>query len=92
MSRTTRGYGKLNITQQGKALALLRSGVTQQAVAEQLGVSKNTIAGLWARRGEPVHRPDPTTLFERCDALHRKLDAVLAETVGVGRIVVEKKS
>lgn len=44
------------------------------------------MAGLWHRQGEPECRVEPSTLFERCDALHARLDAVLAENVGVGRI------
>ena len=30
--------------------------------------------------------PDPSTVWDRTAALHAKLDAVLAETLGVGKV------
>ena len=82
------GLKTLSVEQQNRVLEMLRSGETQDAVANRLGVTKNTIAGVWHRRGEPVHQSgiEPTTLYDRCDAMHAKLDAVLAATMGVGRI------
>ena len=83
----TRGWGVLRAAQQDQALDMLRSGMTQQATADQIGVSKNIIAGIWNRQGDPVAMRDAATLFARCDALHAQMDAVLAETLGVGKIV-----
>ena len=69
------------------ALAMLESGLSQKAVARRFGVSKNTIAGLWHRHGSPqIMHPAKTTMAERLEALHARLDAVLAATLGVGRI------
>ena len=72
------------------ALAMLKSGLSQKEVARRLGVSKNTIAGLWHRHGSPKG-PAKTTMAERLDALHARLDAVLAATLGVGRIPGSEK-
>jgi hypothetical protein len=63
-------------------------GLSGGEIGIRLGLTKNTIAGM-AHRGEWMARGPrslPTTVFQRCDALHAKLDAVLAETVGVGKI------
>ena len=65
---------------------MLQSGEPQKAVAQAFGVTKNVIAGVWARHGEPGTRREPTTLHNRLDALHAQLNRVLAETAGVGRI------
>jgi hypothetical protein len=59
--------------------------MTQQAVADRLGVTKNTVAGIWARAGRGVSSR-VTTMSGRLDALHARMDAVRAETVGVGRM------
>jgi len=83
---TPRGSGALTVEQQTRVIEMLKSGASQKAVAERLGVSKNTVAGVWARYGEPGSRRVPTTLYTRLDALHETLDRVLAETRGVGRI------
>lgn len=81
-----RGSGALDLDQRRTALAMLRDGMSQQAVADDMGVTKNTVAGLWARQGDGVARVEPTTLFERCATLHDRLDAVLAETRGIGHV------
>ena len=65
---------------------MIKAGATIRNVAERLSVSKNTVAGIWSRHGEPGTRRVPTTLGQRLDALHAKLDRVLAETRGIGRI------
>ena len=65
---------------------MLKSGATYQRAADRMGVSRNTVAGVWSRFGDPVPRHQPTTLGQRLDALHAKLDRVLAETRGGGRI------
>ncbi len=80
-----RGSGALSSADQDRALDMLREGKTQVQVALRLGVTKNTIAGVWKRAGMGEARgPDPSTLLQRCAALHAKMDAVLAETRGVG--------
>ncbi len=87
VSRIARGDGALTVEQQQEAVVvLLVGGESQSAVAERFKVSKNTIAGIWRRYGEPVLKREPTTLWDRCEALHVACDAVLRETVGVGRI------
>ncbi len=85
-----RGKGKLGIAEQHHAIAMVKAGLSQKAVAAHYGVTKNTIAGIWSRHGSPEYKPrgaDPTTLWTRCDAMHAQLDAVLAANAGVGRIV-----
>jgi transposase len=67
-------------------IEMLKSGARQKEVAARYGVSKNTVAGVWARHGNPGTRREPTTLGQRLDALHERLDRVLAETRGIGRI------
>jgi transcriptional regulator with XRE-family HTH domain len=76
----------LGVEDQHRVLDMLRGGMTQAAVADRFGVTKNTIAGLWSRHGEPIKNENiaPTTLDERLDALNAKLDRVLAETRGIG--------
>ncbi len=88
--RFIRGTGALSVKQQQAALALLRSGMSQLQVARYHGVSKNVIAGLWARQGEGKGE-GPTTLYMRCAALHEALNAVLAKTLCVPRIPNEPR-
>jgi hypothetical protein len=90
-----RGSGALHPVEQEIALDMLRAGTSQRVVAEAFGVTKNTIAGIWARHGEPQiigTYPEPTTLPQRLDALNAKLDRVLAETRGVGILAPEPKA
>ena len=75
-----RGSGLLGVDEQELALDLIRSGKSMTHVAQAFGVTKNVMSGLWARHGEPVKRHEPTTLDERLDAIHARLDAVLAAT------------
>jgi hypothetical protein len=87
--RTERGSGALSIEQQARAMEMLGSGMSQKTVAAAFGVTKNTVAGIWARHGSPSadpKRPPPTTLFQRCDALEARMRAVLDATEGIGRI------
>ncbi len=74
-------------------LALLDGGMSQREAANRLGVTKNTVAGIWARSGRGVNRMGfaKTTMRERLDALHTKLDAVLAATRGIGRVPNEPR-
>ena len=77
-----RGTGRLSVEQQERALAMIEAGLTSGAVARAFGVTRNVIAGIRARHGGTPK----TTMDERLDALHERLDAVLAATLGVGRI------
>ncbi len=74
-------------------LELLDSGVSQKQAAQHLGVTKNVIAGIWARSGRGVNRMPfaKATMAERLDALHVRLDAVLTATRGVGRVPNEPR-
>ena len=38
-----------------------------------------------------ARQPVALTLYDRCDALHAKMDAVLEATLGVGRIKLEPR-
>ena len=80
-------------TWRANILAILDSGVSQQRIANDLGVTKNVIAGIWARSGRGVNRMPfaKTTMADRLDALHVNLDAVLAVTRGVGRLPPEPR-
>jgi transposase-like protein len=85
--RNQHGSGAFDDAKIALICARLRTGETQASVARSLGVTKNTIAGLWHRNGDPqLQSPAKTTMAERLNALHQKLDAVLAATVGVGHI------
>ncbi len=86
-----RGNGMLGVGQQEDVLGLLGTGKSQEWVARRYGVSRNVIAGVWRRHGEPVRHREPTTLVERCDRLHARFDAVLRATAGVGRLPNEPK-
>lgn len=82
-----RGYGALTVEQMVSAIGMLRAGLSQSAVGAHFGVTKNTIAGIWRCRGNGEARgPEPTTMSDRLDALHARMDAVLAVTLGVGRV------
>jgi hypothetical protein len=86
---TPRGLGALTADQQDEALDLLHDGATQVQVAARFSVTKNVISGIWSRAGNNVPRPfepDATTIFDRLDALHDRMDSVLAVTLGIGRI------
>lgn len=69
---------------------MLRAGMRNRDIVAALGVTKNVIAGIALREGlsgESNHIvEEPSTLFERCARLHDRMDRVLAETMGVGRI------
>ncbi len=67
-----------------RALGMIRSGASQADVARTFGVTKNVIGGLWHRHGEPVESP-PSTVYDRCGALEARMEAVLRETLGVGK-------
>ncbi len=89
-----RGCGVLNPAAEARALDMVRAGKSQLEVARELGVTKNTIAGLWNRHGEPkAAGAEPSTLVGRLDALHAKLDRVLAENpTGLGMVRAEPKA
>ena len=77
-----RGSGLLGVDEQELALDLIRSGKSRAHVARAFGVTKNVMSGLWARHGNPVAKNtrEPTTLRQRLDAIHARMDAVLAAT------------
>lgn len=77
MGRPAKGWGQLDLERQAEALALLRDGMSQKEVAARIGVTKNVIAGLWSRQGDPVATREPATLYDRCDALAARMDQVL---------------
>jgi hypothetical protein len=79
-----KGAGALSTTDIERALKMLRSGTSQQATALRLGVTKNVIAGIWQRYGDPNH--EQSTIFERLDALNTTLDRVLTETKNIARV------
>jgi hypothetical protein len=86
VSNRVRGCGQLGLAEQERALAMLKKGASQSSVAAILGVTKNTIVGIWHRRGEPCTVREPTTLWTRCAAMEARLAAVVAENDGIGRI------
>jgi len=69
-----RGIGQLSVEQQEQALAMIEAGLTSGAVARAFGVTRNVIAGIRARHGGTPK----TTMDERLDAMHARLDAVLS--------------
>lgn len=64
--------------QQMRAGQLLRSGLSQAAIARAFGVSKDTINRLAQKHTRLEY--EPTTLGMRLDALNVKLDRIIAET------------
>ena len=91
MPRSERGLGALTVERQDEVLGLLAAGRSQGWVARRYEVSKNVIAGIWRRHGEPVRQREATTLYERCDRLHAACDGVLRATAGVGRVPGERR-
>ena len=78
--------GPLTADDRALVLTLLDAGMTQGQVALRLGVTKNTVAGIWARTGRGNPAVPVSTMAQRLDALHARLDAVLAATMGVPRV------
>jgi len=68
--------------------------LTAEAIGQRFGLSKNSVIDMVKRRGWKIRRAcqvgprgkEPPTISDRLNALNRKMDAVLKETVGVGRI------
>lgn len=66
------------------------SPMSASQIGARLRTTKNTVIGQanrkgWVKRGErhpkaSARRQEASTIFQRIDALHAKLDAVLAET------------
>lgn len=60
------------------------SDLSAKAIGKRFGVTKNVIVGQARRRGWKPRAPspgaEPSNVFIRLDAVHAKLDAVLAET------------
>ncbi len=80
-------YNDANAERNRAILTMLEKGMSQGEAAAALGFSKNVVSGVWTRagRGAPMHDAK-TTMLDRLDALHAKMNAVLAQTVGVGRM------
>ncbi len=78
-----RGKGQMSVAQQQVAIYMMSTGFSAGQVARHFGVTRNTISGIKSRFAPP--RP-PTTLAQRLDAMHAKMDAVLAATLSVPRI------
>lgn len=74
----------LSLVDEARALKMLRSGATQSSVAIIFGVTKNTISGIWSRRGDP--KRESMTTYDRLNALDVVLDRVLADTRNIERI------
>jgi len=80
--------------QKAEARQMWEGGATADTIAKRFSVTKNAVSGmahrgLWLPHGKVSsyrYGHESTTLFDRCDALHAKLDAVLAENLGVGRV------
>lgn len=80
--------------QHAKAREMWEAGRTAGQIAQRLGVTRNAIIGLANRGKWPPHGeaqqwltgPEPTTLFERLDALHAKFDAVVKAIGTVPRV------
>ena len=76
----------LSAEKKAEAIMLVEGGMTNSAVAARYGVSKNVIIGIRRRAGKSVPVEPESTLLTRCKAYNDKMDAVLRETKGVGRI------
>lgn len=64
-----------------RAVALRDAGWSYARIGRELGTTKNTVLGLFSRRFGPDSPVRSTsTIFERLDALHAKMDRILAET------------
>jgi hypothetical protein len=74
-------------------------GETARAISRIAGVSRSTVIGRAYRRGwvrnmgvlteaqiRPTLTNPRTTMMQRLQALHDRMDAVLADNVGVGRL------
>lgn len=78
--------------QKAKMRQLWDEGLTAAEIGERVGLSKNAVIGIGYRAGWPLRHASaskasqPTTVFDRCDALDAKLDAVLAATADVPRV------
>lgn len=81
--------GALAVEHRAEAEALYAAGVPAKAVGERFGVSRCVILGIAHRQGWisgalPRYRPAPRrTLHDRLDALHARMDALLAECAKV---------
>src|SRR5262249_54447842 len=69
--------------------------LTAKQIAERFGLTVNTVIGRARRRGWLSFRPGfergpaPKTLHDRLDAIHARMDAVLAECRDIPRLKVE---
>lgn len=78
---------------EAEAERLLAAGLSMSQVGARFGVSKSVIKGVAARRGwetsPPTHEAPIRTTADRLDALHAKMDAVVAATRGIPRVKPE---
>ena len=74
----------LTSEQQMRVMHSLNLGMRRSELARSYGVSKDTIDRIWQKYGKTLY--EPTTLGDRLAVLHSKLDRVLLETAGVGRL------
>jgi len=63
-----------------RLLDLVARGRGPSAIAQELGVTKNTVSGKMHRMGlDGMRRPPDETTNDRLDALHAKMDELLRD-------------
>ena len=88
--------GKVKVlSERQKQIIELRKTTTLsfREIGHRLRVSKNVVQGVITREAAELVTPkggEPRTLFQRCDELHARMDAVLAECKGIPRIAIGK--
>jgi hypothetical protein len=85
------------LSERSQSIIALRktTDLSMRQIARQLGLSKNVVQGVLQREASELVTPrdgEPRTLHDRCDALHAKMDAVLAVTKGVPGLTIKGKS
>ena len=84
------------MTRNEQIIALRQEGLTMREIGDRLGVSKAVACGVIDRHAPELkdpslfRGPEPRTLYQRCDALHARMDAILAETKDIPRVPVGK--
>ena len=77
------------MTRDEQIIALRTEGVTMREIGKRLGVTKAVCCSVIHRKAPDLKDPsrfrgaEPRTLYQRCDALHAQMDAVLAATKDV---------
>lgn len=73
-----------NYIRDTRVIRLRESGLTMSQIARECGVTKNTVIGIVHRHARHLvdesrpSSPPPRTLWDRMQALHDEMDAVLA--------------